>query len=305
MIGISTAYLIDISKSWTNLLEHAARLGYDNFELNIDIPSIWLSDIKNSVLKGECKILSIHNFCPKVGKIPDGRTPYSPYFITSEDKSEREIALELTKKTIDTAFSVGAPVVVIHAGEVMIKPSGRDFGRFVQEFGVKSQLYRRYLEELKANREKSAERYLLNAIKSLKEIVEYAESKGIKIALENRFFYHEIPLLREFETIFNEIKSKKLGLWYDTGHAEIFIRMGFMESHKELLEPYKEKIFGFHLHDVRGLKDHYAPGEGELDFKQFLPYTNFETTKIIEAHPYASSSAVKKASCLFETSEMK
>lgn len=300
MLGISTVYFIDSCRSWSLLLERAKKLGFDKFELSVEIPHTWLSDIKNSVDKKEVQILSIHNYCPRVEKIPPGRTIFSSYLISSEDETERRFAIELTKKSILTAKKVDASTVIIHAGEVVIKPSGRDLSRFVQDFGVKTKLYQNYLEELRKNRKLSSERYLLNTIKSLREIANFAMDNNIKIGLENRFFYHEIPLLEEFGIIFSEIDLANIGFWYDVGHAEIFIRMGFMESHKQLLEPYKNKIIGFHLHDVRGMQDHYAPGEGELDFKQFFPYLSVETLKIIEAHPYSCSEVLKSSLNIFQ-----
>lgn len=296
-------YFVDGCKSWRDVITRAAELGYNKFELNVDVPAAWLPDVENSVSAGESRILSVHNYCPMVENLPPDRTIFSAFLITSEDEKERQHAVNLTKKSIDIASRTKASVVVIHSGEVVAKPSGRDLGRFAREFGVKAQLYQSYLGELRKNRRDSSERYLLNAIKSLKEIVVYTETKNVKIALENRFFYHEIPLLDEFGTIFSEINSDMLGMWYDVGHAEIFVRMGFMESHAQLLEPYKKKIFGFHLHDVRGLKDHYAPGEGEIDFSQFFGYMDFNTIKIIEAHPYSAPKAVKNAPLIFASTE--
>ena len=302
-IGISTAYFIDHSKSWDILLKNAKKFDFDNFELSVETPAAWLPVIKKSVMDGKARVLSIHNYCPKLENLPKERNIFNGYLLTSEDKEERKNAIDFTKKTIGVASELWASTVIIHVGEVTLDLSGRSFVRYLEDFGVNSRFYQAHLEELRKTRATSAERYLLTAITSLKEIVTYAEDKNVNIGLENRFFYHEIPLLDEFGVIFSEVNSKNIGFWYDVGHGEIFVRMGFMTSHRQLLETYKDKILGFHLHDVRGLKDHWAPGEGELDYSQFEEYFSPGTLKIIESHPHSSSNALKKSPLLFNVKD--
>jgi sugar phosphate isomerase/epimerase len=41
---------------------------------------------------------------------------------------------------------------------------------------------------------------------------------------------------------------------------------------------------GIHLHDVRGLDDHLAPGQGEVDFEEIKPFLRPSTIKILEVH---------------------
>jgi len=299
MLGLSTVYLNDSSKNWDTLLSSAKSLGYSAFELDVKTPASWLKDIKKTVLDGEAKILSVHNFCPLIEDVPHGRSVWGAYLITSEDEKERKKAVDLTKRSIETALEVGASAVVVHSGEVKVEFGGRDLFKLALEFGIKSSMYKAHLDELIRLRASTRSRYLNNAIKSLEEIVTFASSSGMKIALENRFFLHEIPYKDEFGIIFDSIKSDRLGFWYDVGHAEIFVRMGFAESHKEIIEPYKNKIIGFHLHDVRGMRDHYAPGEGEIDFSQFYQYMNPFVIKIIEAHPYSSKEAIANAHSIF------
>ena len=308
MLGLSTVYLNDSSSSWEDLLLKARTLGYNAFELDVKTPSSWIKDIKKSVQNGEAKILSVHNFCPLVEDVPPGRSVWGAYLITSEDENERRKAVDLTKRSVETALEVGASVVVVHAGEVKIDfPSGRDLARLSKDFGIKSTMYKSALDELLKLRRDTRERYLNQAARSLYEITSFAASSlgegKVKIALENRFFLHEIPYKDEFGILFEMVKSPSLGFWYDVGHGEIFIRMGFAASHDELIEPYKNRILGFHLHDVRGMRDHYAPGEGEMNYRQFFKYMEIGTIKIIESHPYSSENAIIKAPLIFREVE--
>lgn len=304
MIGLSTVYLNGPAcPDWPRLLKAARRLGYDSFELDVAVPSAWLPDIKKSVASGEAKILSVHNFCPKVESVPDGRSIWSAYLITSEDETERRRAVDLTKRSVETASAVGASIVVAHSGQTEVTPHGRDLAKFLRDFGAGSAMYAARRDELKKNRAAVAERYLHNAVKSLDELARFAVGSGVRLGLENRFFYHEIPLLDEFGEIFRAVGSPSLAFWYDVGHGEVFIRMGLMSSHEEILEPYRDRIAGFHLHDVRGTRDHYAPGEGEMDYTRFLGYMRSDTIKIIEAHPYSNPDAVISARDIFAVAD--
>ncbi|MBW1983013.1 MAG: TIM barrel protein, partial [Deltaproteobacteria bacterium] len=96
-------------------------------------------------------------------------------------------------------------------------------------------------------------------------LVDWAAEKGIVLGLENRVNYHEIPSLEEMEYFLTAFEGRPIGYWHDLGHAEIQDRLGFC-SHNEWLSWFSSRMIGVHLHDVRGIDDHYAPGTGDLDW---------------------------------------
>ena len=84
--------------------------------------------------------------------------------------------------------------------------------------------------------------------------------------------------------IFDKFVGAPLYYWHDTGHAEVFSRMLWSKSHAELIAPLAKHIGGFHLHDLRGIVDHYAPGSGDFDFKCLLPYIKNKPCLVVESH---------------------
>jgi sugar phosphate isomerase/epimerase len=54
-----------------------------------------------------------------------------------------------------------------------------------------------------------------------------------------------------------------------------------MLCHNDLLEAYSDEIIGIHLHDVRGHKDHLAPGQGGIDYQKIKPFLNSSIIKIL------------------------
>ena len=269
-------------------------MGFSAIELNVEVPRNMLGQILSQVKQGNIKVGSIHNFCPKLENYGPKKTIFNAYLISSLDKKERIKAVELTKETINLASEFGAKGVVIHAGEVETDIKGRDLFRYVKDFG-KTKNYYLYKNALFREREKKNKLYLQNTIKSLEEIVIYAERLKVKIGIENRVYYNEIPSFEEIDTILQHFKGSNIYYWHDTGHAQIFEYLEFVVSHEELLKRYSDRMLGVHLHDVRILSDHRAPGTGTLNFNMVKKYLSKEMVKVMEVHSKSSKTQLKKS----------
>ena len=44
------------------------------------------------------------------------------------------------------------------------------------------------------------------------------------------------------------------------------------------------EMTGIHLHDVKGIDDHLAPGQGEMDYEEIRPFLKSYHIKILEVH---------------------
>ena len=88
---------------------------------------------------------------------------------------------------------------------------------------------------------------------------------GSSIGLENRLQYHQIPLPDETVALLDGFTTAEAGYWHDTGHAEVLHRLGFL-PHETWFESLGDHLVGAHVHDVRGVLDHRAPGTAQLDW---------------------------------------
>lgn len=299
-LALSTAFLIPDCHFGEDLVNQSISLGFSALELNIEVTEKMVTDIKRAVEEKKIEIVSLHNFCPKLDFIPAGRDLLDAYQFSSPDPEERKKAIELTKRTIDYAADLEAKAVVIHAGEVEIES---DEGKLFWQF-ARGKISRDYLERVKKEREKKEKIYLENSLKSIEELVNYAQKKKVKIGLENRFFYHEIPNFEEIGLFLSNF-GDGLSYWHDTGHAEVSAKLGFVPNHEEYLKIYGSQIIGIHLHDIKGFNDHLAPGTGEIDFTFLARYINssspvrfgvigpVEVIKAVEAHRCSTISEVK------------
>jgi sugar phosphate isomerase/epimerase len=128
-------------------------------------------------------------------------------------------------------------------------------------------------------RVEAAEASLKSVKKSILELLAHAERSGVRLGIENRYHYMEIPSPDELDILLDLASPDRIGFLYDVGHAQTLDRLGFY-AHDEWLNRFGTRILGTHLHDVRGTTDHYAPGLGDVDFDRvaaYLPESAFRT----------------------------
>lgn len=295
-LGISTIYFSrDILKrniGWQDIKNKLNQLGLKSLELNADIPIEWMSQIIKDKDNNQITILSLHNFCPAVEKIPNGKFGFNAYSLNSEDEEERSMAIKYTLRTIDYAEKLNAPVI-LHLGDISTQPSGYEIYKFTLQFGINSKIYPTYKNELLLSREKNKYKYLQLLYNSMDKIVKYAEQKKVNLAMETRLFPNEIPNFEEIGEIISHYKSKYLFYWHDFGHVEIQKQMGFTEDHSKYFETYREYLLGFHIHGVKNLIDHYSPHKNDIDYSKLL---NHDDTKryILEIHNKEDFSILKE-----------
>lgn len=136
------------------------------------------------------------------------------------------------------------------------------------------------------------ERFLVPLGKSLDDLLPFAESLGVILAIENmssprgrgRIFGSLPEHIRVFQEKF---AHPHLGFCLDAGHALVMMH----GQSKELYEAMKPALRAFHLVDNAGDRDsHLAPGHGLVDWAQvaaLLAEIGFTGTACIEAPPFA------------------
>ncbi|MEW6040752.1 MAG: sugar phosphate isomerase/epimerase [Elusimicrobiota bacterium] len=291
-LALSTAFNISKHSSWSVLLEEIISMGFNTVELNVEIPVNWTQAIEKSVKSNEVRISSLHNFCPRVEPLPEGRSYFSAFLPTADEEEERKHFIEQTKKTISFAALLGARAVVMHFGEVKTEITGRMVYSHVCKYGMNNDYFIRLRDNCLKDRRKNFTHYFDNLKRTINDIIPFAQSNGITVGFENRFHINEIPNVEETGILLKEFSGSPLAFWYDTGHAEIMKRMKLMDDPLSFLKFYGENLSGMHLHDFRGVEDHYAPGTGEIDFSKLKPFINNSTILVIEAHSKSTKSEV-------------
>ena len=273
------------------MLLELRECGFEYAELSHGIRISLLPGIYQAVDAGEIKISSLHNFCP----LPMGVDRAAPniYKFSADDRRERESAVKHTVKTLETASRVKASLVVLHLGAVEMNDYTDKLIDLVSAGKKETSKYEKLCQEVIAKREKKKERYVQNAYETLWRVVDEAKPRGLKLGIENREALEEIPFESDFPGFFKEFRDPTVVYWHDTGHAQIKENLSFI-SHARHLESMKERLYGFHVHDVQFPgKDHRAPGAGMIDFAALAPMTTPQQLKVFEFSPSLSPEEVK------------
>jgi sugar phosphate isomerase/epimerase len=293
MISVSTSWNADVCESGKTIVAQILKAGVKNIELGFSIDESKLEEIVESKKNNLIRVSSVHNYCPVLpGYKPGSFTP-DIFSLSSPDDSQREKAIFLTKRSIDTSKIVGAEYLVLHAGRVEMEQKTKELIWLYNSGQKDSNEYKALFESIQLQRQSEKGPYIEAVTKSLKTVLDYARLKGIKVCIENRFYYREIPTFEEIGLFFEIFKDfENLKFWYDVGHAQVGENLGFTENIK-FLKAYGDKIAGMHLHDVKGTHDHLVPSFGDFDFSLLKPYIKKHTIKVLEIHQPATAEQIK------------
>jgi sugar phosphate isomerase/epimerase len=264
-IALSTMWAIGQFPNLADFFEAGNQLGFDRFELNHAINSAMLAGLS---LNG--MITSVHEPCP--ADLSTAVLKERNWLISAADEEKRRYGVAAIRHSIDLAQELGVQVVIVHPGRVDIDPTLEATLIALQRAGRSDQPeYAQARERLATARAARARINMRSVRRSLLELAEYAAQAGVRLGLENRFHYAEIPLPDELDELLNLGCGEVIGYWHDVGHAEVLQHLGF-GTHREWLRRFAGRMIGIHLHDVVGLTDHLAAGLGQVDWDMILTY---------------------------------
>jgi len=279
------------------MLKEMADLGFERVELSHGVRITLVPGILKAVEDGVVKVGSTHNFCP----LPMGVQHASPNLFqpSSADDRERDQWLRQTKRTIDFAAQVGASVVVCHLGSVRFLwlPPERQMEAYLRAHpdAVKSgdKAYAGLVEKALSKFRKRMGPFWERSRESVRSVLEYAAEKKIRLGLENREGFEELPLDADFpELMAGMPPPAPVGYWHDAGHAHLKESMGLIE-HRKQLEANADRLLGFHLHDVDSEgHDHQPVGSGGVDFEMVSRFWRPGQLFIIELSPRVTTEGV-------------
>ena len=256
----------------------AGRLGYPKLELNHQVNSGMLRGINLS----KYQFSSIHEPCPAEISAETLKAARLADLLPNEEYRQKGLAA--VQRSIDLAASLSVRTVVVHAGQVSSDMTLENKLRHLYQAGLtRSDEYLEIKERMLAKRRDLAGSCMEAVGKSLKELVGYASRQGIRLGLENRYHYFDIPTQDEMSALLELAEPDRLGFIYDVGHATVMDRLGFFPN-EMWLKRFGKRIFGSHLHDVIGISDHHAPGLGDVDFRMvagYLPKDSFRTLEVM------------------------
>jgi len=298
MIAFSTCWNSSRHSAGEAMLrEIKNELGFDFIELGHGIRISLMPGIQKAFDAGEVRFSSLHNFCP----LPVEVMSASPdcYTLSSSSAQERQRAIKQTLQTIDFAERLGAAFVVLHLGRVPIKPVTEPLIALAKGGQIYSRRYVRRKVEAVANREASAPAYLANVKECLKPIIEHAAAKNIRLGIEGRRGYEEIPSEREIPALLDELNSTQVGYWHDIGHLQIKENLRFVD-HAEWLRAIGPRTLGCHVQDcIWPAQDHQPPFAGDADLEKLIPLLPPTCLFVWEMSPRKTADEIRRSVVLW------
>lgn len=296
---------IGLSTSWNGpgsnperLLEQDRGLGFRRVEAYAHFTHDALRALAAAAASHDMHIGSLHGPCP----VPSGPGGYpAPIgdWLASTNPSERARSVDALRGTIDAAVEVGARAIVVHLGNSgAVSRQGALFDA-IARYGRLSDEHLRLRDSAWQEREAAKGAHLEAALESIRALGEHALGSGVRLGLECRDGYFEIPSLDEFAEVLSVCDGLPVGYWHDAGHGAKLDYLGFVQ-HEDFLRRYGQHIVGMHIHDTRAGRDHLAPGVGDTDFGMLGRYLLPETIRTLELNRMVTPTEITCALDLLE-----
>jgi FMN phosphatase YigB (HAD superfamily)/sugar phosphate isomerase/epimerase len=285
--SLSTMWAKGNFPAFSDFFIAAGRLGFPEIELNHQVDSEMLA----TVPLDRYKISSVHEPCP--ADIPVGVLKDKDWLISATNEENRIRGVKAVKKSIDLAVKLDASIVVIHCGQVRLDLNLEKRLRNLFETGKKgSKEYEDLKQEYIIARQQLIDGNMAAIKKSLLELLDYSLGTGVKLGLENRYHYFDIPTPAEMSELLDLADSSRLGFVLDVGHAYTLDQLGFFPF-QEWLNNFSSRIIEVHIHDVQGITDHFSPGLGDVEFNKLAVNIPKNALRIMELHPINSPEQIR------------
>lgn len=275
-----------------DLIAALGDLPIDGVELEYRIPAPVIPVLRSSLRRIGVPVTSVHNFFPlpldhlKTGGGGD------LFSLSDTRREEREEAVKRTLQTIDQAHDLEAEAVVLHCGRVAMAAETRRLYDWFREEGLLSEVSRQWLLNKVKERDRRKPAHLDALCFSLEKLIRAADGRHLRLGLETRYHYHELPGPDDFHCLLQKFDGAPLGYWHDTGHAHANEQLGLV-ANGDLLKNLSDRLVGIHLHDADGLEDHLPPGQGRIDFQTLAPHLTAGVPAVLELRPGTPVAAVQ------------
>lgn len=267
-IALSTMWGIKRFERFADFFDAGRAAGFTQFELNHGVNSAMLANVE---LNGY-RITSVHEPCP--ADVRPSELTARDWLISSDDEENRSHGVQAVVRSIDLAGRLGAAAVIVHPGWVPMDESiEADMRKLYREGKRHTAAYEHLLAQMKDQRGARAAVHLAAVRRSLDELANEAARRGVRLGLENRDHYYEIPLIDELSDLLDGGYGDTVGYWHDAGHAQKSEYKGY-GPHEAWLTRFRDRMVGVHLHDLVGMDDHKAAGLGDMPWHmvaQHLP----------------------------------
>lgn len=296
MLAFSTCWNNGRHSDGEAMIEEIVDLGFSTIELSHGMTVTKVPGVRKAFERGLFTCSGVHNYFPSPVEVmidaPDA------YEFTSHRDFERHRAMEMSLRTLELAAEFKAGYVVLHMGSVPLNPAkwSKRLTTMVSEGKQMSPEYAKAKLAFVKKREKIGPLYFHRAVQALSKLADRARELGLKLAVESRSHFEDVPTEREMIALqqhFND--DPHVGYWHDFGHVQLKHNLGLLD-HLEWLERVSPWLIGGHVHDVQWpARDHRTPFSGTLAYESILPFFPPGCPLVWELSPTREASEIRTA----------
>jgi sugar phosphate isomerase/epimerase len=284
MLVLSTSWKSKQTTNGDTFVKLLKDFDIDGIELEYRINEALFRQMRKALKRSDLKVVSIHNYFPIPAVLPHPRGGGDLFLLSHPDKDERQQAIQMTINSMKHARDLDVKALVLHCGYVDMDAEFNVLRHYWNTNRIHSGEAQKFIGRKLKERDHLKSKHLNSLLFSLDRLINVADEQNLMLGIENRYHYHELPGLEDFEILFTEFAGSPLGYWHDTGHAHANEILTIIPP-EALLKTYSDHLIGVHLHDAVGLEDHLAPGTGTIDFKNLKPFIKKNTLLVIELKP--------------------
>ncbi len=297
MLAFSTCWNNSRHTDGEPMIEEILDLGVEHIELSHGMTVAKLPGIRRAFEGGAFHCCGVHNYFPSPTEVmidaPDA------YEYTSHRSFDRNRAREMTLRSLELAAEFQADYIVLHMGSVPLMPHEKWTGKLTEMTKHGRQLdsaYTRRKLKCVKRRTKTGALYFARAMEALEELAEKAAEYKVKLAIESRSKYEDVPTEQEMITLQRHFADHPwVGYWHDFGHVQLKHNLRLLEHSHWLgaMEPY---LIGAHVHDVIWPnRDHRVPFTGTLRYENLLTHFRPEMPFVWELSPSRKEEQIRPA----------
>ena len=192
--GLSTCWNASRHSRPADLLDEHERLGFRRIEAYSHYTPTQLHDLGAEARARGFEITSLHSPCPIAVDERGIRARWGDW-LSSTNQTDRQFAVDTVKKTIDAAAELGARGIVIHLGTTSVWSKQRTIVDTIAREGRNSPAHLQLVEQATNERAANAGPHVDAGVKSIVALGEHAVGTGVRLGVEARDGYQEIPSL--------------------------------------------------------------------------------------------------------------
>ena len=278
------------------MIEEIVALGFSNIELSHGMTVTKIPGIRDAYKRGLFKCSGIHNYFPSpVEVIIDAPDAYE---YTSHRSYDRKRAMDMTLRSLELCKEFEARYLVLHMGSVPMNPKKwtKRLTSMVADGKQHDPEYIKAKHKFLRKREQIAPLYYQRAIEALETLAEKAAEIGVKLAIESRSRFEDMPNEREMIALQKHFEDNSaVGYWHDFGHVQLKHNLGLLD-HQQWLEQISPHLIGGHVHDVEWpARDHRVPFHGTIAYEPLISHFPANCPLVWELSPTRPAEQIRKA----------